>query len=474
MTKKIIFIAVMLALLASLGIVLVVLNRDEPKPSAVSAFQNDLEYIINIDGEENNGTALITVKNSAGEYQVIPGTPPAVSGFEDYPLDVSALYRIVNSSSSLVSQALVTDEETALAPFGLEAPRAEVHVKPVKGDELVLYIGSPSPDGVNVYVKRADAPAVYLAGLWETENYLKGVFEFIDTELSPPAPDDGSYGFERIVLGGAVRQGEEVTILEKENDAGGPLGRTALYISGPMDVKLNMDRGLEKIRSLFGLRASRIAGKIDGDRDLAKWGLDKPWSTASVSGTLGQGLGGFAFRASKPDAAGTVYVQRDGTDLVYETDVSQLPWLESSWFDLMDHIVILPFIDTISSVEVRTPARIVSFSLSGEGDELKVNAQGLSVDTANFRVYYQTLLVAMYDEISNEKPAPSAKPALEIVYHYRSEKPADTVSFYSTASRRVLTSFNGGRPFYTFAAYIEKVIFDLDQILAGKRVSSYL
>jgi hypothetical protein len=275
-------------------------------------------------------------------------------------------------------------------------------------------------------------------------------------------------------LGGAVRQGEEFTILEKENDAESLFGKTALYISGPMDAKLNMDRGIEKLRSLFGLRASRIAGKINSDRDLAEWGLDKPWSTASVSGTMGQGLGGFALRASKPDASGTVYVQRDGTDLVYETDVSQLPWLESSWFDLMDRIAILPFIDSLSSVEVRTPGRTVSFSLSGEGDELKVDAQGQSVDTANFRVYYQTLLVAMYDEISGEKPVPGAKPALEIVYHYRSEKPADTVSFYSTASRRVLTSLNGGRPFYTFAAYMEKVISDLEQILVGKRVSAYL
>jgi hypothetical protein len=165
--------------------------------------------------------------------------------------------------------------------------------------------------------------------------------------------------------------------------------------------------------------------------------------------------------------------------LVYEADASQLPWLEASWFDLMDRLIIFPFIDSLSTVDVRTPARTVSFSLSGEGDDLKVNFQNINIDTANFRVYYQTLMLAMYDEVSPEKPAPSAKPILEIVYHYRNSigtngKVADTVSFYSTASRRVLTSFNGGRPFYTFAAYVEKVIADLGQILVGKRVLPYI
>lgn len=466
----------MLVLLASLGIVLAVLNRDEQKPAAAPVFQSDLEYIIDINGEEYDGTASVIIKNSTGEYQVISGTPPSIPGYEDFPMDTYALYRILNISTSLVSQGLVTDEETSLAPFGLETPRAEIHINPVQGDGLVLYIGNPSPDGITVYVKREDSPAVHLAGLGDMETYLKGVFDFIDTELSPPPEDNGRGGFtfDRIVLGGAVRQGEEVSVFEKENDAAGPLGGTFLCVSGPIDARLNSDRGLPILQSIFDLRASRIAGTIKSNSDLAKWRLDKPWSTVSVSGTMGEGLGGFALRVSKPDDAGSVYIQREGVNLVYETNASELPWLEASWFDLMDRIIIIPFIDTVSTIDVRTPERTVSFSLSGEGSDLQVNSQGLSIDTANFRTYYQTLLLAMYDEISVEKPASGSKPALEITYHYRDTKPVDTVSFYATASRRVLTSYNNGRFFYTFAAYVDKVIADLDQILAGKRVSPYL
>jgi hypothetical protein len=327
-----------------------------------------------------------------------------------------------------------------------------------------------------VYVKKADSPAIYLAGSGDIENYLKSVFDLIDLEVSPAVAGEGGPVFESITLGGAVRQGEEVNLFVRENEknANPMAGGTSIRISGPVDARLNMDSGYPTIQSLFGIRASRAIGRISSNSDRAKWRLDKPWSTAVVSGTLGQGLGGFGIRASKPDESGKVYIQREGLDIVYEADASQLPWLEASWFSLMEKLIIYPFIDSISSVEVITPARTVSFALSGEGDDLKVEALGIDIETPNFRTYYQTLMLAMYDEVSSEKPAPGAKPVLEIRYHYRDGKPADTVSIYSAASRRVLTTFNGGRPFYTFAAYVDKVIADLDQVLANKKVQTYL
>jgi hypothetical protein len=476
--KKIIFIAVMVVLLASLGVVLTVLNREEPKPSALSTFQDDSEYIIDVNGEDGQGLVSVTIKNSAGEFTVLEGDTPLVAGYEDYPIDTYALYRILNVSGRFLSFGLVTDEETALAPFGLENPRAEVRIKPVRGSEILLYIGAAAPDGYSVYVKTGGSPSIYLASLRDTEAYLQGIFDFMDKELSPTPVDDGAGGFlfDWIVFGGAVRQGEEVIAFIQENDEDDPLGqhRTTARIGGPINARLNMDKGYTMLRSIFGLNASRVAGIISGSSDLAKWGLDTPWSTVAASGAFEQGLDGFGLRVSKPDAAGKVYVLRDGVDLVYEADASQLPWLETSWFDLMDKVIIYPFIDLLSSVEVRTPNQTVSFSFSGEGENLTVNAQGLSVITANFRVYYQTLMMAKYDEISSEKPAPGAKPVLEIVYNYRADRPADTVSFYSTVSRRVLTSFNNGRFFYTFGAFVDKVIADLDQILAGRRVSPYL
>jgi hypothetical protein len=476
MTKKLIFIGVMALLLVSLGIVFVVLNREEPKTSFASSLP-PAEYVADLSGEEYGGVASVTVKNAGGEFTVSAGDPPVLEGYNEYVSNNYPLSRIISVSQALYSQETVADNPENLAPFGLDTPRAEVRVRPVKGDDLILYVGNPAPDGYSVYVRKEGSPAVYLANLSDTENYLKELVDFFDPEISPAGEQEGGIPeFERIVLGGVVRQGQEAVVYkseEEETDTRRVIANPLRISAGSVDAGLNMDKGWNALSPIFGLIADRVAA-LAGEQDLARYGLDKPYSTASVSGTLGQGLGGFSLRVSKPDAEGKVYIRREGSDLVYEAAASKLPWLELGWFDLMNHMIILPFIDSVATVEVITPDRTVTFTLSGEEDELKVNADGKELDTAYFRTYYQTLLYASYDEYTTETIPAGARPFLQIRYRYRSGSPADTIAFYNTGSRRVLTSFNGATPFYTHSVYTDRVLSDLDALLAGNRIMPYI
>jgi hypothetical protein len=298
----------------------------------------------------------------------------------------------------------------------------------------------------------------------------------VDTGITPDAaPENGVTPFEKITLAGAVRRGGPVTIVRQEqaeNPGAGGFMASPYRITGPVDANLNVDRGLPSLESLFGLRASNVAARISGDADLRRFGLAEPWSTATVSGVADRG--DFSVKVSAPDTSGNVFIQREGVPLIYSAPAANLPWLELSWFDLMDKLILIPFIDRVAAVEVKTPERTVTFALSGEGDDLRIKAGDIDIDTRIFRTYYQTLLTAMYDEYADVSPASLSAPFLEIVYRYRDGPAADTVGFYRAASRRILTSLNRGRPFYTFAAYADKVIADLDLVLKGQKVMSYL
>ncbi|MDR3191584.1 MAG: DUF4340 domain-containing protein [Treponema sp.] len=477
MTKKLIFMGVMALLLASLGVVFVLLNREEPKTSSSSSSLPPAEYVADLSGEEYGGVASVTVKNAGGEFTVSAGDPPVLEAYNEYVTNNYPLSRTISVSQALYSRETVADNPEDLALFGLDAPRAEVRIRPVKGGELILHVGSDAPDGYSVYVRKEGSPSVYLANSSDTENYLKKAVDFFDLEISPAGEQEGAMpDFERIVLGGAVRNGQETAVYkseEEETDTKRVIANPLRISAGSLDGGLNMDKGWNALSPLFGLSADRVAA-VAGEGDLARYGLDKPYSTAAVSGTLGQGLGGFSLRVSKPDASGNVYIRREGSDLVYEAAASKLPWLELGWFDLMNHMIILPFIDSVAKVEVITPRRTVTFALSGEEDDLKVSADGKEIETSHFRTYYQTLLYASYDEYTTETLPPGAAPFLEIRYHYRSGSPADTVSFYATGSRRVLVSFNGAKPFYTLSVYTDRVLADLDSLLAGNKVMPYI
>jgi hypothetical protein len=483
--KKIIFIAFMVLILAALGLALFLLNREPP--AAAPEVSAQVRYIFNA-GEETGAAAgrnpagdtggpaplSVTVQNDSGEYTLIPGAKPLVAGLEDVPLDPRSLNRIAGAAEKMVSRGIAAEDAADPAIFGLAPPRARITIRPRRGGEIVLLIGAGAPDGGSVYVKTEAAPAVHLASSGDIELMLRDPLDFADTLITAPAEQEkGAALFEQIILGGTVRGDAPVKIEPRETRA--PAGLPGMpanpwRISSPVDADLSLDRGLPPLESLFGLRAARVAARIKSGAEPGRFGLAEPWSTAAVSG----GTGNFVLMASAPDAAGNVYILKEGVPLIYQVPASTLPWLELSWFDLMDKLVIVPFIDRVSLVEVKTPERTLGFSLSGEGDALTVKAGDAPVDTAAFRAYYQILLTARYDEYSDVSPAALSAPFLEIVYHYRDGRAADAVGFYRASSRRVLTSLNRGRPYYMFSAYADKVIADLDLVLKGEKVRTYL
>ncbi|MDR1025264.1 MAG: DUF4340 domain-containing protein [Treponema sp.] len=474
--KKFIFIIVMVVLLAGLSLTLVLLRREEPAPPAPMADLPPVEYIIDYYADEFAGLASVYLKNEKGEFRIIAGTPPSIPGWESLISNTYPLTRIVDICRSLVSRGLVVEEGADLSIYGLDPSRAQVEIKTNSGEGTTLYIGNDAPDRSSTYVRLEGRPQVYQAGKWEIDSLLQGVFDFVDREVSPQLADDGygGFAFSEITLGGTARPDGIVRIVYK--DPGEATGRISnpYQIISPIEEPLNQDKGMTTLKTIPGIQADAVAGRILDPVDLVPYGLDRPYSTAAISGTLGQGLGGFSLRASRPDAFDNVYIFREGSELVYQVAASNIPWLSATWWDLMDKMLILPFIDDVARVELISPQRQTAFTLSGEGDELKVESQGAVLNTDDFRKYYQTLLSAVYDEYTEERIPPGASPVLEIVYRYRDGRTPDRISFYAAGNRRVLSSLNGRRPFYTYSAYTDKVLIDLDQILAGKKVQSYL
>jgi hypothetical protein len=484
--KRIFFLVFILAGCGVLALLAFIILKPAPADPAVAEAPPQ-EYILQL-GEIKS----VTVKNPEDEFVVVSASAvsgpaadsadsqsadPFIEGFEGYAMSVWDLNRMLQVPSELVSRGLVDENPGDLSPFGLDPPRAEVRIETASGT-AALYIGNAAPDGSNVYVGKEGFPGVYLSDSWSLDNYLKRALDFADTAVTPPGTDDGkgSFVFDSVRLGGLVRRGEEITVIREDRepsaDEAAAIMASPYRITAPLDGRFSMDKGLPVLQGIFGIRAAKAVSKSGGDLD--RWGLAQPWSTAWVGGTMEKGLGGFSVRASAPDSQGNVYLMKEGSDLVFQAAAADLPWLSVTWFDLMEKLIVLPYIDSVSSVEVRTPERTVAFTLSGEGDDLKVSADGVDLETPVFRSYYQTLLTASYDEKTDVAPASLPPAFLEIVYRYRSGKSPEHVRFYSTGSRRVLVNYNGGRVYVTLAAYTDKVIADLDQVLAGQKVLPYL
>jgi hypothetical protein len=471
LSKRIVTLFALIVAAALLGALTFWLSRETPEAAAPSAASDPPAYIT------EGAVRSIAVRNAEGAFTVYAGEEgPAIAGMEGFPLDTAALSSLLSRLSRLRSEGLL-EEVQSREPFGLDTPRAVLSVELEDGTRRELLIGSDAPDGRNIYVDAGEAGTVRLAASYDLRDFLRWDLDFVDKAVSPALPDSqGEAPLEGIELGGQVRGKEPVTLVYREQTGGAILAASPYRITAPIDAGLHNERGMKVLEALFGIQAEGAAALSPDAAALARYGLDRPYSTARVWGTLGNGLGGFSLRASAPDGEGRVYLMRDGLDIVFTARAAQLPWLDRGFFDLMERMIILPHIDRVAGVDIaRSGANTVTFALSGEGDELTVTSGGTAVDTAIFRTFYQTLLSAMYDEY-HDAPLPArAAPQAEFVYRYREAgKSPDRVSFYTGTSRRMLVSLNGGRPFFVYTAYLDKALADCALVLEGKKVLPYL
>ena len=471
MKKRILFVIILLVSLAGLGLVIFFLSREEAKAPSLSA---SLKEEMEIDFIYNNGSAsniaFVTVRNNFSEYTMTGGENPVFTGYDDYPISIFYYLHFFEVSSRLVSQGFVTDEEANLSIFGLDPSRAQLFIQTNDGRSVTLLVGSVSPDN-NIYVKLDNSPAVYLASYFDLSIFMNDFRDLVDTALTPIAQmdQDDELVFDRIVFGGQAR--EEIVIVK--NDFSGNnmnFSMSPYRIISPLTAASSMEHA-EMYESLFGLYADRFVAKVSDNSGLSGYGLSSPWSTLELV------IEGESCKVlfSKPDNMGNVYACREGTSFIYEAASFNFPWLEITYFELMEKMVILPFIDSVASIDIKSSARTVSFNLSGAGGRLTVKSGNTDIDTGIFRVFYQNLLSARYDEYNDVPVNTSAFPFLEIIYNYRDRtKNADTVSFFSTDSRRVLTSLNSGRAHYTLSIYTDQLLSDLDRVLSGERIRSFL
>lgn len=180
-------------------------------------------------------------------------------------VDVGVLDGLLGRLSELKTKSKVEDAATDLAKYGLAKPHAEVWAKG-QGIDVDVLFGDANAYNYSEYVKRGADQAVYLA---EGENAAleKNTFDLRDKRVHPfdpssatglqvTLPDGGAYSLAKTGEGWRLKE----PVPERADDT----------VVGQI------------LATLAGLRASAIPEEKVAD--LAKYGLDAPSRTATVTG----------------------------------------------------------------------------------------------------------------------------------------------------------------------------------------------
>lgn len=492
MKKNVIYLAVAAVLLIAVTSAFIVLNKT-PAAEDTSESSEAVESVYVTGGAESALPVQIDVQNTSGSYSLVPAKDSEtgeyiVKGWDDIELDTYNIGGAVSAARAMEIKEIIAENPSSgeLKDFGLDVPRASALIAHADGTRAKVLFGDNAPGGEGVYAMlEAGDNTVYLIRSSLAEPFFKPATAYVTLSITTTDPE--FTGFEKAVITGENYPEPVIMVRTPENafDAGGMVFNTHSMTS-PVSRGVEYEP-LQTLYSIYGLMATNVAAVGTDAETLEKYKLVNPATVISVTGPAGKPEMSFTLNISDETPEGFVYLYKKDSPIIYELTTQLLPFLGYTAFDYMNKMAIMPSIDDVSSVKVITPEKTYAFSLTGKGDELRVTLDGKEMPeqitkpdgstytgVSNFKQFYQTLLIAKFDEQTDEEPAENAAPALEIRYEYHGQNRVDTVSFYDGPARKMFVHLNNGEFYLTPSIYVDRVYEDAAKISNGEYVKSYL
>ncbi len=265
------------------------------------------------------------------------------------PAEEGAIEQMLNALSGLAyERAVGTPEE--LEPFGLTEPRLKVVLEAGESSLGALLLGAETPDGRDLYVKKASEQAVYSVAKSVKGKIDRSAYDLRGkTILDLPVPEMKTVTVER---------GELSLIFEKDEDEGWTL-------TAP--EKLRADSG--KVTGfLDSIRYGKIKEFVEEDAsDLAKYGLEEP--VARVEFAFEDHAKSLVFGNTTEAQEGLVYASREGQRQVLALDAGIFHRLPSGVNDWRDRKLVHFAQADLSGLQIVSPDEEITIERSQDNPD---------------------------------------------------------------------------------------------------------
>ena len=255
----------------------------------------------------------VDVKAASGERTVLRKAGDAWRIAE--PIAVKAddgeVTGIVTNLASLEIQRVVEENATDLAQFGLAAPRIEVGFKTAgQAGSSRLLLGDTNATGGEIYAKLPGSARVFLVSSFLESTFNKGTFDLRDKTV---------LAFDRAAV-------DALEIVTKDLRLAFAKTGEAWALTSPVAARADQGQVQGAIGSLQTLAMKSIAAPEAAEKDLAKYGLDKPELTA----TVGAGSTRATLAVGKTDESGNVFARDVASPMVVTIDPSLINALRNT------------------------------------------------------------------------------------------------------------------------------------------------
>jgi hypothetical protein len=329
------------ALVALVALVLVFKYALPAKVEATATPRVETVQLISLSEEDIQS---IDVKTASGVWTATRSNGNlTIPVLQNYPLDSTKLKSLLTSAASLEASREIGQDNLQLADYGLDQPIAQVQIFTGGGKQLQFMIGNQAPASLGTYVLMNNT--VYLVDPYAVSAFLLQSTDYISLDVTEPLPYGAEVQTIDISQNGAdisLSYVPEQPIPTPESSAAvestpqATQAATTSTASNPahyvMTSPVTADVSYKDVTlwsgsgNLTGLSASSIAALDPDAAKLTEMGFDNPTSTLSYTTTTGSQV---TLRVAGCDAD-YCNVMRDGINIIYQVDRSDLRWLDIS------------------------------------------------------------------------------------------------------------------------------------------------
>ncbi len=405
MSRRVVTLGIVGVVLAGLVVAYVLVTRPRAvktastTPTLISVDKDKLAKIVLSDRAE--GTLTLEKKGKAW----------TVESAGQFALDQSTIDDIVLTFTSLTAERVIDQKPADLGQYGLAPPRAVGEAFFSDGTTKTLLLGDKAPSGNTYYLQLKGDPAVYTVWSSHGDQMHWKLADLRDKQLSPQINYDQVTYFRLSRSDGSVIELKEKS--EKENKIY-QLGFSRYLMTRPYSYPRGVDT--EKQDQLIkGPQNIQISTFVsDAPTDLSHYGLAPPRAEVVVRDKTNTQDLLFGSEAG----GGKTYFMIRGKPSVYTTDTSNLSFLKTTPWDIVDKFVFIPNIDDVDSIDITSKGIAHSLVITrvtkkaekaGEKDtvEATYSVDGKKVEEDSFKAFYQQV-VGMLVEGETAKKVPEA------------------------------------------------------------------
>lgn len=438
-------------------------------------------------GESEGLIKSLIINNNGNRIEVEMDKAPTedseatytLTDYKDIPLDTALVGTLANNAVHMVTGAIVDEDCTDLAKFGLDKPRAEIEVIFQTGTEKTLKVGNDAPANSQTYVMLDGENTIYTVATSYVANYSKNVFDFVEMTMLAEPPEDSYPKINSLKI---EREDIDYDILleyDKSSDDGKYSGGTSAthVMVEPTDAYLTVERSEDITNGMFGLRADGIYAVHFNEAMVAEAGLKEPFCRVTMDCDDGNNYVLLLSETFNDDNnKKCCYAMFEGGNVIYIVDTENAKWCTVMPIDITSRIMIGSYVWNITDLSIETADTSEEFIIEAKdknaentkATDFNVTRNGEVFDSERYRQFYGFLIDAAAEEFALDAEIPDTAPVVAVEYTDSYMKKTIKIEFYDNTAMTALIAVDGKSKYICSKSYVDTLIENIKRIGTGE------